>query len=913
MALTGVEIRANLTKFAARWDGYEGSERSEAQTFLTELFAVYGVDRKAVGAEPEHYQQGGGYVDLLWPEVCLFEMKAPSETDRLQVHRPQALNYWHQAADSATGVQAPEYVVLCSFHRFEIWAPGRFPGAPRLDITLKELTDRYDALLFLAGDEPVFTTDHAAVTQEATSKVVELSQSLDERREGGPDERRDFILQSVWCMFAEDLGQIPAHRFTTIVDGLIQNPTRSSADELGRLFDLLANSPADRPRPPRGLYAETPYANGGLFRNPVALDLTPDELRLMREAASFDWHKIDPSIIGSLLEGALGHEKQWELGAHYTHEVDIQRIVEPTIVRPWMERIGNLSTLAEARAAERDLLNFVVLDPACGSGNFLYIAYRELRLVERALAQRVSQLAAAGGHPQVQGSLAAFFPITNIRGIEIDPFAVQLARVTLWMGHKQVVEELGLSEQTLPLADLSGVRQGDALALPWPRANAIIGNPPYHGSQNLRDLLGDERVEWLKRTFDCGVKDLCVYWFRRAVESMQAGDRAGLVGTNSVAQNRARDASLNYVAERGGRITDAISTQKWPGAAVVEVSIVNWIKEPVEPPHHFVLDGAEVEGINTRLRESLLVMEEYERLAVNAGRSFQGPIPVGNFYLSAEEAESLLARSDADYSKVVRPYLVGDDITDDPAQAPRRWIIDFGVRPLEEAMQYSAALDIVRERVKPGRDKTRRKARRERWWRFGESAVGMRAALAPLRRYVAANAQGKRFLFTWQAPAVLPSNLTNVFAFEDDYSMGVLTSAVHMAWANAEMSTLENRPRYTPTSCFETFPWPQPDAVGRDEIGRVCASLLERRGEICAREEIGLTELYNLVDEGAWQELGELHSQLDRAVTRAYGWEAALAAEPLELRVKLAERHRAISEGEVDYNPFGHLAKAGEG
>ena len=253
-------------------------------------------------------------------------------------------------------------------------------------------------------------------------------------------------------------------------------------------------------------------------------------------------------------------------------------IVEPTIVRPWRERLANIESLEDAKRAQQDLLSYKVLDPACGAGNFLYVAYRELRRIERDIGERAAELARRAGAAD-QAALSAFFPIQNMLGMEINPSAVALARLTLWMGHKQAVNELGISERTMPLTDLSGIRVGDSLTADWPRANAIIGNPPYHGSQNLSREFGDERVNWLDKTFGCGVKDYCVYWFRRAADAMGPGDRAGLVGTNSISQNKARGASLNYVVEKGGVITDAVSKRKWPGEAVVNVSIVNWVEE----------------------------------------------------------------------------------------------------------------------------------------------------------------------------------------------------------------------------------------------------------------------------------------------------------------------------------------------
>lgn len=899
MPLTGEQIRANLTRFVARWSVRPGYERGEAQTFLNELFDCYGTERSTV-ADFERFQEGG-FVDLIWPRVCLFEMKSATEASRLRNHRRQALDYWRAAADTEHNLPAPEYVVLCAFKRFEIWEPGRFPDAPRVEFELEELPDRYTALLFLAGDEPMFAARQEAVTIEAVGKLAELFALIEDRGEGDPDARRRFLLQVVWCMFAEDLGQIPGQGFTRIVDDLIASPRRSSADDLGRLFEYL-NDPAPQ-RPEHGLYAGVPYADGSLFTAATRIDLGPEELTLLREASGFNWRQVQPSIFGSLLQGVFGHERQWQLGAHYTHEAEIQKIVTPTIVEPWTERIESLAIYEEAKRAQSDLLNYVVLDPACGSGNFLYLAYRELRRIESKLAERTEELGRAEGRRE-QAGLSAFFPLQNMRGIEIEQFGVDLARVTLWMGHRLAVEELDLPESTLPLANLSGIRRADALQVEWPAANAIISNPPYHGSQNLRQVLDEEYVEWLKEHFDSGLKDLCVYWFRRAADQMRPDDRAGMVGTNSISQNRARGASLNYVVERGGVITDAVSRQRWPGEAVVNVSIVNWVSQPSRSPDQFVLDGEPVEGINTRLRESLLPIEEYERLAPNAGRSFQGPIPAGSFYLEVEEAKGMLARPEANYSEVVRPYLIGDDITEDPQQQPRRFVVDFGFMTLEKAMLYPAALDFVKRVVKPERDENRDAGFRRYWWRFGRPRGEMREAIEPLSRYIAGNRIGKRFLFCWAEPTTCPSDLTIVFAFEDDYAMGVLTSSIHEAWARSESSTLRIDLRYTPTSCFEAFPWPQPDARVRDGIGDIAQRLIERRQVICVENEIGLTDLYNRVEEGAWSEVDALHKELDEAVTHAYGWPAAVAHDPLEAKSRLASLHAEIVGGSQPYEPF---------
>jgi len=896
---TGEEIRARLTAFAARWSVYEGSERSEAQTFLNELFACYGTERPAV-AWFEH-RQAGGFLDLLWPRVCLIEMKAPSEARRLRMHWLQAERYWRDSAHPETNTPAPRWVVLCAFRTLHIWQPGEYPNDPRIELDLIDLPDQYDALLFLAGREPVFAGGQAQLTLDAVQHLVALYHSLRERRAAEPDVLRDFLLQAVWCLFAEDLGQIPEHRFTSIVNGLLEDPRRSSADDLGGLFEYL-NTPGGAPE--HGLYAGTPYANGGLFETAARVHLLAEELQVLRLASQFDWKQVQPSIFGSLLEGGLGHDQQWRLGAHYTHEADIQKVVQPTIVEPWRERIGNLSTPREAEQARLDLLDYVVLDPACGSGNFLYVAYRELRRLEQQLKEREHELRRAAGLPD--RPTLDFFPLSNIKGIEIESFAVALARVTLWMGHKLAVDELGLAESTLPLGDLSGIQIGDALRTTWPRANAIIGNPPFHGTKSLRGIAGDAYADWLVRSFGVGLKDFCVYWFRTAHDHLPPGGRAGLVGTNSIAEGQNRKASLDYITANDGHITSAVSSQEWPGEANVHVAIVNWIKQPAEAPKSVLLDGREVPAVTTALRPGS-GDDRGSSLAANAGRQFFGIVQSGDgFILDDNDATALLGVAGADYTQVVRPFLVGDDIARNPSAEPTRWIIDFGEMPLEAAMQFPLALDIVRGRVKPVRDRHKKKREREEWWKFSRTVRELFNTTARLSRFIACPATGKRFPMVWCRPGWTPGNVTSVFAFQDDYAIGVLSTTIHTAWARSQSTTLETRPRYTVAS-FATFPWPEADQAQRTSIGDIGDRLVTTRRALCIEHNIGLTRLYNAVDEGAFTAVARLHRELDEAVAAAYGWPPGVAQTPEETNRLLLERNREIAAGKITYDPFGYL------
>lgn len=899
------EIRRRLTEFAMRWSLYSGSERAEAQTFLNDLFTCFGTSRRDVARFED--PQRGRFLDLIWDRVCIVEMKRPSESGNLAAHRQQALDYWRASADPDRNMPAPRYVVLCSFRRFEVWEPGAYPNGPRIEFDLLDLPDQVDALLFLAGGgrEPVFVATQEAVTREAVAHITSLYRGLSERRAAGSDVLRDFVLQCVWSMFAEDLGQIEGHLFTRIVEELIADTRRSSADDLGGLFGWL-NRPG--PRPAGGLYRDTRYVNGGLFEHPAHVHLDVAELEQLHAACGFDWKRVEPHIFGSLLEGALGRESQWALGAHYTHEVDIQKVVLPSIVEPWRERIENARTLAEVQYLQQQLLNYVVLDPACGSGNFLYVAYRELRRLEKRLYDRERELRRSRGLRDQTG-LSAFYSLANIRGIEINPFAVALARVTLWMAHKLAVDELDLTEPTLPLEHLSGIRAGDALRLAWPSCDVIIGNPPFHGDRNLRGILGDEYVEWLRREFGCGIKDHCVYWFRKAHDHLRPGQHAGLVGTNSIRDHRARSASLDYVLANDGVIIDAVSSQDWPGAANVDVSIVNWVKQPPQEPVRVRLDGAEVSGrITAGLRTDDDEFELARPLAANAGRAFFGPIPgASGFVISEQTAHELLAEGE-EWRAIVRPYLDGRDLLTRPDQSPRRWIIDFGSRTLEEAMRFAKALTIVRAEVKPAREKVRRKAYRENWWRFSEPLVAMRAALAGLDRYIVCPAQGKRIFFCWADAWTCPSNLVTVFAFDDDYAMGILNSGAHAAWMyEAQRALLEDRPRYMPSKVFATFPWPQADAGQRAAIAGHAVDLVRRRRELCMETGVGLTVLYNAVEDGAHRELVRLEEQLDRAVGEAYGLPWLVVSDRTLLARALLDRALTITRGELSYEPFAYL------
>ncbi len=898
---TREDIRIDLEALAAKWLDARDSEKSAAQTFLNELVAAYtGAGVRDSGGEFERAatrDEGRGFIDMIWDGVVLVEMKAPKETLRLDQHRAQLLDYWRNSSNVETGTAAPPFAILCSIEKFEIWEPGKYPNAPVDSFTLAELPDRLDALLFLAGRKPVYGGPGAAVTRDAAEHMVKLFFQLVDREAASTDELHRFVMQTVWVLFAEDLGLLQERPIETLIQSLLQDGSRSTLVEFTDLFRRL-NTQDDATRN-RARPTPVPYVNGELFAEPAAVHLELGELEHLLAACRFDWRYVNPTVFGALMEGCLGHSRRWELGAHYTNEEDILSIVRPVIVHPWVERIDAVADPKEAVALVDELSQYRVLDPAMGCGNFLSIAFRELRVIEQLAHKKTVELHHAAG---LNPPLLPHYSINNMYGIEIDEFAVEIAKVTLWM--TQAIETRKYAESAenpLPLQPLSHLVCADSLKTDWPKVNAIIGNPPFHGDRNLRGVVGDEYIDWLKERFGVGVKDHCVYFFRKAHEELGEGERCGLVGTNTISQSKNRDASLGWIVEHGGTIFSATSTMPWSGEAKVHVSIACWTKGTYDGARR--LDSIVVDNITPSLTcES----EQREAIQLQANRkhAFQGYLTRGmGFVLDDEEARTLLKDTGAKYSEVVKPFLNGDDITRSLIQSPSRWVIDFGVMPLEDARKYPAALRIVEERVKPGREHD--PAQIKMWWQFWRPRPELRKATEALSRFAAASRVGKRFLLSWCEPDWRPSDACVVFAFTEEYFFGVLSSGIHERWARHNSSTLKGDMRYTPSSTFETFPFPPTSTAQQQErVAEAARLIVALRRTHCDALQIGLTKLYNLMDDGGVTDLKAAHIELDRAVAAAYGWDESVITGDALILDRLYDLNAEITAGNVAYAPF---------
>ncbi len=896
-------------EFAAKWRGVETSERASAQSHFLDLCALLG-EPGPTEADPTGswyaFEKGAekldgrdGFADVWKKGHFAWEYKGK---------RKDLKAAYRQLIDYKDALENPPLLVVSDLERIEVRTNFTSLSPKLYVVTLDDLAapDPSEALRILRA---VFTEpealrphfDRAELTEEAARRFAELAGALHARGHE-PQAVAHFLDKLLFCLFAEDTGLLPKGLLSRLADSTRSMPA-DFAGALGELFATMASG--------GGMFGveRIDWFNGGLFDSADVLLLTAPEIRLLVEIGRLDWGRIEPAIFGTLFERGLDPAQRTQLGAHYTSRDDIWRLVEPVVMRPLrreyeamqarvteltLRRDGSGRKGADPEAlrlfgAYLDRLRAVrILDPACGSGNFLYIALGALKDLEfeaigwGSLVLRIPQQFPGVG-PEA------------VLGIELNPYAAELARVTIWIGEIQWMLNHGFAYRRDPiLRPLDSIATMDALldrsdpANPreaeWPAAEFIVGNPPFLGGKLLRTGLGDDYVDTLFTVYDGRVPreaDFVAYWHEKARAMIAAGKvrRAGLLATQGI-----RGGANRRVLERikkTGNIFLAFADRPWIlSGANVHISFVG---QDDGSDAERTLDGHAVAEINADLTSGI-DLTTARRLRENLGISFMGDTKGGPFEITAEAAARMLARPNPDgrlNGDVVRPWVNGLDLTRRPRGL---WIIDFGVGMSGgEAALYEAPFEYVLAEVRPARIGNNREAYAERWWLHMEPRSGMRKALERLPRYIATPNLTKHRLFVWLPAGTLPDHQLIVLARDDDYTFGVLHSRVHQLWALATGTQLETRPRYTPTTTFETFPFPRSTSEQREAISVAARRLVELRDgwlnppglepdELAKRT---LTNLYN--QRPTW--LANAHADLDRAVLDAYGWPTDLADE----------------------------------
>ena len=901
----------NPQQFVSKWRDVNFGERRASQELFLDICRLMGHPTPVEYGDEDAFTfekwVPGGFADAYLENRFGWEFKgSDSQLDGafLQLLRYQVY------------LKTPPLLIVSSFRKILIRT--NFPG---LETVLHEIPvaglaqpEHLGKLrnVFFAPAEFRPNRSLEDVTRETADLFGRIVEDM-ERHDPDVGKLARYLNQIIFCLYAEDAGLLPEGLFTRIIGQHFRDPGLFN-QSVTSLFTQMATG---------GLFGsdQVPHFNGDLFNEVETVELSSTALFLLEQASKKNWGNIEPSVFGTLFERALDASQRAQLGAHYTSAADIMLVVEPVVMAPLRRewdtvRQEALDLLAEddpdtarmrVAAFQRRLFDVTVLDPACGSGNFLYLALRSLLDLEKS----VIDFAAEHGWP-------GFTPIIKpdqMLGLEISPYAVALARTSLWIGYIQWHQANGFAYTQRPiLTPLVTVQQTDSildLSDPdnpcepeWPQAEFIIGNPPFLGHVPFRESLGDGYVEAVYSLYRSRIpnsSDLCCYWFEKARAQIESGatHRAGLLATQAIRFQSNRPV-LNRIKDTGD-IFVAISDQDWVlEGATVHVSIIGF-DDGSEPTR--LLDGEPVASINSDLTAGSDFTQAHP-LRQNRGLAFQGIGKVGKFDISQETAASMLNTPNPDgrlNADVIKPWVNGTDIMRRPRNV---WIIDFGTDLLlDQAALYETPFEFVKEHVMAERVKNKMPWRAENWWLHGYPATTMREVLTPLKRYVATPKVAKHRTFVWLDSGTLPSNLVIAIAKDDDYTFGILCSFPHELWARQVGSQLresESGGTYTPTTCFETFPFPEPTGEQREAVAAAARELDQRRNgwlnppnaSAAELKKRTLTNLYN--QRPTWLQLA--HDKLDSAVAAAYGWPADLSDEEILERLLALNLQRAAAQ-----------------
>ena len=932
--------RMTPEEFINKWSHSELKERSGAQEHFIDLCRLLGEPTPAeVDPKGDYYcfERGAskdtgqnGWADVWKRHHFAWEYKGRhSNLDKA----------FNQLRQYTLALESPPLLIVSDMERFRIHTNWTNSVSQTYEFRLEDFRDASTRekfkWVFSAPGKLRPGESRQALTEQAAKTFASLAQSL-RQRDHDPQEVAHFINRLIFCMFAEDVGLLPDNMFTRMLTH-VRNQPQDFIDLARELFRAMSDGG-------RIGFERVVCFNGRLFDDDTVLQLNKLDIETVLEVAALDWAEIDPSIFGTLFERGLDPDKRSHLGAHYTDRDKIMLIIKPMIISPWLDEwrtkkseiASQLEKAKEAksksaktrlyREAEqlfrgflKRLREFTVLDPACGSGNFLYLALHELKDLEHQIQIEAATL-----------GLEREFPVVgpaNLKGVEINTYAAELARISIWIGDIQWMRRNGFGKWEEPiLKPLDNIECRDAILTSegeepeWPDADVVIGNPPFLGNRKIRAELGDDYADTLSETY-CelvlGKPDLVCYWFAKAGQLVAEGKllRSGLVATNSI-----RGGTNRMVLDR--ILQDSVIFNAWDDepwvveGAAVRVSLVCFAQKNSTPPPIF-LNGVAVDEINADLTSGDLDTTRSVSLERNKGIAFQGDIKRGQFDIPGDLAREWLVlpnnpngRPNAD---VLKPWVNGKDITGRPKG---KWIIDFGLSMVEEdATLYEEPFAYIEEHVKPVRLQNREKESRKFWFRHWNPRPAMRQAFSSLKRYIVTPAVAKYRLFAWCDSRVCPDHALIVVARDDDTTFGILHSRFHELWSLRLGTWLGrgNDPRYTPTTTFQTFPFPEgltpdipADEYAHNPLAITIAGAARRLVELrdcwlnppewvkwvdepvtgypkrpVPRNEASaeklkkrtLTGLYN--SRPQW--LVHAHENLDIAVADAYGWPADMS------------------------------------
>ena len=903
MPLSWNEIRHNAIQFARDWSGAR-SESAEKQTFWNEFFAVFGVSRRTVGNFEERvHNLAGNYdrIDLFWPKMLLVEHKSRGED--LDEAKSQAHRYIANLIDAGRGDELPRYVIVSDFERISLRdlepedpAKKDIPSGHWIAFPLDELHRRVHDFAFIPGYQQHRFEDQDPINLQAVRIMDDLHDTLAAGGYKGHELER-FLVRILFCLFAEDTGIFEREAFRLYIEDRTKPDGSDLGPHLARLFEVLNTPAGTRQLNLDETLAAFPYVNGELFAEKLGFaDFNSDMRSGLLACTRFDWSRISPAIFGSLFQGVMEPLERRQVGGHYTSERDILKVVRPLFLdglRAEFDRIrGNKSQL---RQFQRKLAGLRFLDPACGCGNFLVVAYRELRLLE------MDVLAALNGRQQ-QLDIAnlALIDVDAFHGIEIGEWPARIAEVAMWLMDHQM--NLRLSEQfgqyfvRLPLRKSPKIVLGNALRLDWKeilppeQCSYVLGNPPFVGGkyQTAEQRADMDHVTGGIRS--SGLLDYVAGWYLKAAEYIRGtGVVVGFVSTNSITQGEQAGTLWNPLFARFGvKIHFAYRTFPWEsearGKAHVHVVVIGFAAVNGSPKRIYECNGDEIVATAAKNISPYLI-EGSDRAVENRGKPLChvpeigiGNKPIdGGYYLFTRAEKAAFLKLEPSAARYFRRWIGSDEFING-IERWCLWLGDCDAKTLRNMPQARKRVELVaryRRGEIPAKDKTdedRNKRRNELTKKLARAPTRFHVENMPQGSYLVlpeVSSEHRRYIpIGFLTPRILCSNLVKILPKATRYHFGVLTSAMHMAWVRQVGGRLESRYRYSAKLVYNNFPWPQdPSEKQRAAVEAAAQAVLDVR-QIYLKQGNTLADLYDPLAMPA--KLAKAHAALDCAVDRCY-------------------------------------------
>ena len=877
MPLSWNEIRTRAVAFSKEWEG-ESSEDAEAKSFWDAFFNVFGITRRRTASfeTPVKKSDGkGGFIDLLWKGVLLVEHKSlGKDLDRA----------FTQATDYFSGLKErdlPRYVLVSDFGRFRLYD---LDEGHEHEFTLKELHKNVRLFGFIAGYETRSFGEQDPVNIKAAEKLGKLHDQLKAvGYEGHPLEV--FLVRLLFCLFAEDNAIFERQQFKELVELRSAEDGSDLAALLANLFQVLDTPPLKRLKNLDEQLAAFNYINGKLFEERLPLASFDSKMReTLLDCTTLNWARISPAIFGALFQSIMDKKARRNLGAHYTSEGNILKALRPLFLDELREEFERVKRDKKRLLAFHEKLGSIrVLDPACGCGNFLVIAYRELRLLELDVLRETFK---ASRSSLLDIGQIMFVDVDQFYGIEIEEFPAQIAQVALWMTDHQmnlrVSEEFGQYFARLPLKKAPSIVHGNALGIDWRTVVApkdltyIVGNPPFLGKKEQSSKQKAELTAIFHDVDVASVLDYVTCWYRKATEYMTENRsiETAFVSTNSITQGEQVGALWPWLLRQQVRVNFAHRTFEWSSEAkrkaavhcvIIGFSLTNRTNKTLfeyetirSEPH-----AVKASRINPYLVDADDVVLTNRRTAIcNVPQLSFGSMPNdgGHLMLEEEEAKAFLAEDPA-ARKFVRPILGSVEYIN---AIPRFCLWLKGAAPSE--LRASPA---IMQRVAKVRSK-RAESTRPATNSLAETPTLFGEDRQPTKKYLAipkTSSEGRRYIPMGFLEPTIVAN-TELFTSEDAglYHFGVLTSTMHMAWIRAVCGRLKSDYRYSAGIVYNNFPWPEPTDKQAAAIEAAAQEVLNARAIF---KTSSLADLYTL--DSMPPELVKTHSKLDRAVDVAYG------------------------------------------